>query len=120
MELTAEEKAILAGANGEAQQYALDLLIRFGDIFDAERLLPIRFAHVSCTSLWIEGALIPWLKQLVDMGANVQVPTMSMVTGCDLRNYEVVGQSNDKRCTGIICRITKTNKLRIITGYEDK
>ena len=34
--------------------------------------------------------------------------------------YEVVGQSNDKRRIGIICRITKTNKLRIITGYEDK
>lgn len=34
--------------------------------------------------------------------------------------YEVVGQGNNKRRIGIICRITKTNKLRIITGYEDK
>ena len=34
--------------------------------------------------------------------------------------YEVVGQSIDRRRIGIICRITKTNKLRIITGYEDK
>lgn len=36
------------------------------------------------------------------------------------RKYEVVGPSNDGRTVGVVCRITQTNKLRIITAYEDK
>lgn len=34
--------------------------------------------------------------------------------------YEVIGTVNDGRRVGVICRITQTNKLRIITAYEDK
>ena len=34
--------------------------------------------------------------------------------------YEVVGTSFDGRPLGCICRITHTNKLVIITAYEDK
>jgi hypothetical protein len=34
--------------------------------------------------------------------------------------YEVVGTSLDGRRIGVICRITQTNKVRVITVYEDK
>ncbi len=34
--------------------------------------------------------------------------------------YEVVGSSLDKRPIGIVCRITGTGKVRVITVYEDK
>ena len=34
--------------------------------------------------------------------------------------FEILGPANDRRKVGIVCRITKTNKLRIITAYEDK
>lgn len=34
--------------------------------------------------------------------------------------YEVVGISLDRRPIGIICRITGTGKVRVITVYEDK
>lgn len=34
--------------------------------------------------------------------------------------YEIVGASIDERPIGIICRITKTGKVRIITIYEDR
>jgi hypothetical protein len=33
--------------------------------------------------------------------------------------YEVVGSALDGRPMGIVCRITKTRKVRIITAYED-
>lgn len=33
--------------------------------------------------------------------------------------YEVVGKSLDGRDIGIVCRITQTNKVRVITVYED-
>ncbi|MGR3320109.1 MAG: DUF4258 domain-containing protein [Candidatus Anammoxibacter sp.] len=34
--------------------------------------------------------------------------------------YEIVGISLDERPIGIVCRITGTGKVRIITVYEDK
>ncbi|MBI4788698.1 MAG: DUF4258 domain-containing protein [Chloroflexi bacterium] len=34
--------------------------------------------------------------------------------------YEIVGSALDKRRIGIVCRITETGKVRIITVYEDK
>lgn len=34
--------------------------------------------------------------------------------------YEVIGISLDKRHIGIVCRITGTGKVRVITVYEDK
>lgn len=34
--------------------------------------------------------------------------------------YEVVGLATDKRKIGIVCRITTTRKVRIVTVYEDQ
>lgn len=34
--------------------------------------------------------------------------------------YEVVGSALDRRPIGIVCRITQTGKVRVITIYEDK
>jgi hypothetical protein len=34
--------------------------------------------------------------------------------------YEVVGSALDRRPIGIVCRITQTGKVRVITVYEDK
>ena len=34
--------------------------------------------------------------------------------------YEIIGMSLDGRPVGIVCRITVTGKVRVITVYEDK
>ncbi len=34
--------------------------------------------------------------------------------------YEVVGSALDQRPIGIVCRITQTGKVRVITVYEDQ
>lgn len=34
--------------------------------------------------------------------------------------YEVVGTALDGRPVGIVCRITRTRKVRVITVYEDR
>lgn len=34
--------------------------------------------------------------------------------------YEILGVSLDKRPIGIVCRITMTGKVRVITVYQDK
>lgn len=34
--------------------------------------------------------------------------------------YEVVGKALDGRAIGIVCRLTESGKVRVITVYEDK
>ncbi len=34
--------------------------------------------------------------------------------------YEIVGKTYDGRTIGVVCRITATIKVRVITVYEDK
>ena len=34
--------------------------------------------------------------------------------------YEVIGSALDRRRIGVVCRITRTNKVRVITVYEDR
>ncbi len=34
--------------------------------------------------------------------------------------YEIVGSAFNGRSMGIVCRITQTGKVRVITVYEDK
>ena len=34
--------------------------------------------------------------------------------------YEVVGTALDGRSVGVVCRITRTMKVRVITIYEDR
>jgi hypothetical protein len=34
--------------------------------------------------------------------------------------YEVIGSALDGRPIGVVCRITRTGKVRVITVYEDR
>ena len=36
------------------------------------------------------------------------------------KKYEILGESRDGKVIGIVCRLTMTGKVRIITVYEDK
>ena len=47
MELTKEEEAALRGENGEALELAYRILVATGEATDAEKLVPIEWAHVS-------------------------------------------------------------------------
>lgn len=47
MKLTDEEQAILAGKQGEALKLALRTLVRYGEAFGADCLLPIASAHLA-------------------------------------------------------------------------
>ncbi len=34
--------------------------------------------------------------------------------------YEIIGETHDNKKVGIVCRITRSGKVRVITAYEDK
>ncbi|MBW2005532.1 MAG: DUF521 domain-containing protein [Deltaproteobacteria bacterium] len=47
MLLTDEEKKMRAGEYGPGMQRAISLLITLGDSFNAEKLVPISYGHIS-------------------------------------------------------------------------
>ena len=47
MELTRQEEAALKGEKGETLELAFRILVATGEAFNAERLIPIKWAHLS-------------------------------------------------------------------------
>ena len=71
MFLTDEEKRILDGAEGAGKQKAMEMLYALGVTFDAEKLIPIKRAHVALSGQ--EGDTY-WCELLVAGGATCAVP----------------------------------------------
>ena len=76
MYLTKEEELILAGEYGYALQKAMEILVALGEIYGADRLIPIKSAQVAGVSYKnIGDAGIEFLKDFVNFGAKVSVYT---------------------------------------------
>ena len=76
MQLTREEEHIFDGELGWANQTCMRILVRLGELFGAEKLIPIGSAHVSGVSYKTLGdAPIEFLRTLADSGARVKVRT---------------------------------------------
>ncbi len=76
MYLTKEEELILAGEYGYALQKAMEILVALGDIYGAERLIPIKSAQIAGVSYKNLGeAGLEFLRDFVNAGAKVSVYT---------------------------------------------
>ena len=76
MYLTKEEELVLAGEYGYALQKAMEILVALGDIYGADRLIPIKSAQVAGVSYKNIGeAGIEFLRDFVNSGARVSVYT---------------------------------------------
>ncbi len=76
MYLTKEEELILTGEYGYALQKAMEILVALGEIYGADRLIPIKSAQVAGVSYKnIGNAGIEFLRDFVDAGARVSVYT---------------------------------------------
>lgn len=75
MILNEEQKAMLDGKYGESAAYAMKIQVGIGACFDAERMVPIRRAHVALSNQ--DGDL--WFaEKLVKAGAHCRVaPTLN-------------------------------------------
>ena len=71
MYLTDEEKRILDGGEGAGKQKAMEMLYALGLTFDAEKLIPVKRAHVALSGQ--EGDTY-WCELLVNGGATCAVP----------------------------------------------
>ena len=80
MYLTPEQQAILDGAKGETMAKVMQTLVRYGDIFGADKLVPVTGAHnhlVTSFGLKALGPVYQLMEQLIEAGA-VSQQTFSM------------------------------------------
>jgi predicted aconitase len=96
MHLTAEEQAILQGEAGPGRRKAMEIVVALGKIYAAERLIPIKHAHVAGVSYRNLGeAGLEFLREWAGQGARVSVPTTLNPAGLDLHNWRELGFPKD-------------------------
>lgn len=92
MKLNDEQRAMLAGEQGEARKMAMRLVIDMAAAAGAERLLPISTAHLSGVSPLTGGlGLRLFLERLTrDPQARVAAPTTLNAAGCDAGQFDAM------------------------------
>jgi len=96
MYLTKEQEQMLAGEYGEVVERNFRLLVRLGEIYGADRMIPVgsvQVAGVSYKSIGDPG--LEFLEDLASKGAKVKVPTTLNPTGMDLLDWKDLGFPED-------------------------
>ncbi len=108
MHLTAEEERILAGEEGHGRSKAMQLIVALGDIYGAERLIPIASAQVSGASFKTIGDA--GIKFLEDFSEHAKVTVRASLNplGLDLRRWRTMGVNDDFR----------SKQDRIVSAYR--
>jgi len=86
LELTKEEEASLKGENGESLQLAYRILVATGEATDAEKLIPIEWAHVSGVNYNTIGDAGEEFLSSLSKDAKVKVKTTVNPMGYDIDN----------------------------------
>jgi len=114
MYLTAEEEKLLNSDN-ETVAKCMEILVALGEIYDAEKLIDIKSAHISGISYQnIGDAGVEWLESL---NANVKVRTTVNPAGMDLQRWREMGIDEEffKKQMRIIRALKKINAELILT-----
>ncbi len=86
MELTREEESALKGDQGEIMQMAYRILVATGEATDAEKLIPIEWAHLSGVNYNTIGDAGEELLSSISKDAKVKVKTSLNPMGFDIDN----------------------------------
>ncbi|MEM3577778.1 MAG: aconitase X catalytic domain-containing protein [Candidatus Bathyarchaeia archaeon] len=129
MYLTKEEERVYDGEQGWANQVCMKILVRLGELFGADRLIPISSAHVSGVSYKTLGdAPSEFLKVLAESNAKAKVKATTNPHSIDkkhilakiseekvqkqlaiTKNFEKMGFKNTLTCTPYYLEKPKRN-----------
>jgi len=109
MHLTKEQEKILNGEKGEVMERLFRLLVRLGEIYNADSMIPVgsvQVAGVSYKSIGDPGT--EFLEDIASKGAKVKVLTYLNPAGMDLENWKALGFPED----------FAKNQLRIMDAFK--
>ncbi|MGD2143087.1 MAG: aconitase X catalytic domain-containing protein [Anaerolineae bacterium] len=96
VELTDEEQDMLHGGFGPGVGKAMEIIVALGQVYDAQRLVPVSSAQVAGVSYRNLGrAGLEFLREWADQGARARVPATLNPAGIDLRAWRELGFSED-------------------------
>lgn len=92
MYLTTEQERMLDGEQGEVTARLMRLLVRLGDVYGADRMIPVESVQVSGVSYKSIGDPgLAFLQDFAQKGASVKTLTFLNPAGMDLENWEKLG-----------------------------
>jgi predicted aconitase len=96
MRLTSEEQSMLAGDHGRAARKAMEILVALGEIYGAERMLPVTSVQVAGVSYDNLGeAGLEFLEEMADGGGRARVLATLNPAGMDVENWQALGIAED-------------------------
>lgn len=79
----------MGGEEGEAVRKSMELLVALGNVFEAEKLVPVESAHISGVSYKNLGeAGTEWLEEQAMMGAKCRIKATLNPAGMDMEKWE--------------------------------
>ncbi len=96
MRLTKYEEEMMSGVYGDGTKMAMEILVKMGELYNAEYLIPVKRAHIDAaayTTIWDAG--IEFIEYLADNGAKCAVPTTINPLSRDIKNWKELGQSEE-------------------------
>jgi predicted aconitase len=94
LELSLEERRMLAGEAGPGVRKAMEIIVALGRIYHARRLVPVSSVQVAGVSYRNLGeAGLEFLHDWAELEARVRVPTLLNPAGIDLRAWRELGFS---------------------------
>ncbi len=93
MYLSREEESICRGERGETLRKMMEILVALGDIYEAERLIPVKSVQIAGVSFKnIGDAGLEWIS---DLEGRVVVPSILNPAGMDLCRWREMGISEE-------------------------
>ncbi|NEE03340.1 aconitase X [Phytoactinopolyspora halotolerans] len=94
MNLTDEERGMLAGEHGEALKWAMTSQVAVGTFFGADRMVPITGVHMMGDMEVMGASGFEFLERLVGSGARARVPTTTNARCVDFDHALAMRQEN--------------------------
>ncbi|MEM4188224.1 MAG: aconitase X catalytic domain-containing protein, partial [Candidatus Hadarchaeum sp.] len=96
MYLTKEQERMLSGEEGEVVERMFRLLVRLGEVYGADRMIPVSSAQVAGVSYKSIGDPgLEFLEDIAAKGARVRIPTTLNPPGMDLVDWRELGFPED-------------------------
>jgi predicted aconitase len=98
MQLTKDEEKMLSGGYGEGYKKAMEILVKMGEFYDAERLVPVNMAFLTVgPTVSKPGGATNWLNNMIEMGTRFKCP-LSMAP---IESSSFVGIELHKKLGGV-------------------
>jgi predicted aconitase len=110
MRLTSDEEAMLAGAEGEAVQRALQMQREVGEFFGATDFVPVNSAHLMAEIESMGEAGLAFVEEMAALGGQVRVPTTCNPRSVDAARWQALGQDQrqvelEARLSAVLARL---------------